>query len=305
MRRALSLTLLALTPAAIACSPKKLAVNAIGNALSGQTSAFATDDDPELIGDAVPFALKTIESLLATSPEHRGLLLSASSGFAQYAYGWIQLPADLEEESQGLERSTAMRLRAKKLYLRARDYGIRGLELRHPGIGRALHGTTDEANAAIAKIDARDTDFVYWTAASWGAAISLYKNDPALSSSIPIVEALLRRGLAVDEDYDQGSFHDLLMALEAGSASIGGSMDEAREHSRRSHELSRDTRAMTFVNDAELIALPRQDRPAFEAALQKALALDVDAHPESRLANTLAQRRARWLLSRTADLFLD
>lgn len=305
MRTLRLLTLPLLLLGLSACSPRKLAVNAVGNALSGGTSGFSSDDDPELIGDAVPFALKTIESLLAESPRHRGMLLSASSGFAQYAYGWVQLPADFDEESLGLARSTAMRERAKKLYLRARGYGLRGLELRHPGLSQNLQGTTEQAVAAMSELDAQDVPFVYWTAASWGAAISLYKNDPALSSSIPVVEALLRRGLALDEDYDEGAFHDLLLAFEAGNASVGGSMAEAEEHSRRAHELSRNGRAMQFVSDAELIALPKQDRKAFEASLERALAIDLDARPELRLANTLAQRRARWLLGRTSDLFLD
>ena len=35
------------------------------------------------------------------------------------------------------------------------------------------------------------------------------------------------------------------------------------------------------------------------------LAIDVDARPEWRLANLIMQRRARWLLSREDDLFLD
>jgi len=44
---------------------------------------FASDDDPELVREAVPFSLKLIESLLEQSPQHRGLLYAASSGFTQ------------------------------------------------------------------------------------------------------------------------------------------------------------------------------------------------------------------------------
>ena len=39
-----------------------------GDALAGTGSTFASDDDPELVGEAVPFGLKTMESLLAESP---------------------------------------------------------------------------------------------------------------------------------------------------------------------------------------------------------------------------------------------
>ena len=39
--------------------------------------------------------------------------------------------------------------------------------------------------------------------------------------------------------------------------------------------------------------------------LEKALAIDPDARPDERLANLIAQRRARWLLSHTDELFVD
>ena len=40
---------------------------------------YETDDDLVLVGDALPFGLKLTESLLAQSPNHRGLLLTACS----------------------------------------------------------------------------------------------------------------------------------------------------------------------------------------------------------------------------------
>src|SRR5258705_8764895 len=72
------------------CSIKKVAINKLGDALAGSGTTFASDDDPEFIQSAVPFSLKLIESLLAESPSHRGLLLAASSGFTQYAYAFLQ-----------------------------------------------------------------------------------------------------------------------------------------------------------------------------------------------------------------------
>jgi len=288
----------------LGCSPKMLAVNALGNALSGGTSSFATDDDPELVGQAVPFALKTIESLLDASPKHRGLLLSASSGFTQYAYGWVQLPADLIEE-ESLARATAQRARAKKLYLRARGYGLRGLELRHPGLSSALAGDPETAARAITQLDREDLAFLYWTSMSWGGAIALAKNDSSLSADLSKVETLLRRGLELDEGYSNGGFHRALMAYEAGRSSVGGSFAKAEEHFRQAERLSKGASAMLYLGYAESLAQPRQDRAAFEKALQQALAIDPKAHPESQLENTLAQQRARWLLDRTADLFFE
>jgi predicted anti-sigma-YlaC factor YlaD len=42
----------------------------------------------------------------------------------------------------------------------------------------------------------------------------------------------------------------------------------------------------------------------FESLLNRALAIHPDADPDTRLQNMVMQRRARWLLSRKAELFL-
>lgn len=109
------------------CSLRRLAVNQVGNALAEGGAAFSTDDDPELVGAAVPFGLKLMESFLAESPNHRPLLVASLRGFTQYSYGWISHRAD-EMEPIDLAAAAALRRRARGLYLRARDYGLRALD---------------------------------------------------------------------------------------------------------------------------------------------------------------------------------
>ena len=70
------------------CSIKKMAINSLGNALAEAGDTYGADEDPELVAAAIPFGLKTIESLLAEAPRHEGLLYAAVSGFTQYAYAF-------------------------------------------------------------------------------------------------------------------------------------------------------------------------------------------------------------------------
>ena len=51
--------------------------------------------------------------------------------------------------------------------------------------------------------------------------------------------------------------------------------------------------------------MPAQNRAQFQSLLEKALSIDPDRKPEARLANLVAQRRARWLLQRADELFLE
>ena len=55
---------------------------------------------------------------------------------------------------------------------------------------------------------------------------------------------------------------------------------------------------------AESVAVQKQDAREFRSLLDRALAINPDAEPQRRLANLVMQRRARWLLSRTDELFL-
>ncbi len=284
------------------CSVRQAAADAAGSAIAGGGSSYAREEDPELAAAAAPFGLKTIEGLLDVSPDNEQLLLSAASGFTQYAYAFVQCEADYVE-ARDLSRATELRGRAKKLYRRALGYGLRGLEVRHPAFRAHLRS---DAASAVLELGARDVPMAYWTAAAWGAAISLSKEDAELTADQGLVEALARRALALDEPFSFGAIHDLLIAFEGGRpASAGGSAVRAREHLDRAVALSRGRRAAPFVSYAESVLVAAQSRTAFEETLRTALAIDPDAAPDLRLANLVAQKRARWLLSRAGDLFLE
>jgi predicted anti-sigma-YlaC factor YlaD len=284
------------------CSFKRVAVNKLGDALAAGGTTFASDDDPELIRDATPFSLKLMESLLAESPNHRGLLLASCKGFTQYSYAFVQCEAD-ELEANDLAKSTALRKRAQRLYLRARNYGLRGLEVNHPMIERALRS---DAKTAALKLRPRDVALMYWTATAWGAAIALSKDTPEIVADLPIVEALMDRALMLDENFDDGAIHVFLISYEmARPGGKAAAESRARKHFDRAVELTHGQLASPFVTFAEQVCVAKQNKAEFQAVLERAIAINVDARPEWRLVNLVMQRRARWLQSRTSELFLD
>jgi len=189
------------------CSVRRMAVNKVGDALAGGGTTFASDDDPELVKAAVPFSLKLMESLLNENPRHEGLLLAAASGFTQYGYAFVQQDAD-ELEDKDLAAAEEMRGRARRLYLRARNYGLRGLEVRHKGFEKALRSDPKQAVRAAA---VKDVPLLYWTALSWAGAVSLSKDNPDLIAEMPIVEALMDRALGLDEAFGDGAIHTYLI----------------------------------------------------------------------------------------------
>ena len=146
---------------------------------------------------------------------------------------------------------------------------------------------------------------LYWTAAAWAAAISLSRDNPDAVADLRLVEALIDRALALDEQFDDGAIHGFLISYElARQGATGDPAARARTHFDRVVALTHGRLASPYVSLAEGVSVSRQDRAEFEALLHQALAIDPDARPEWRLANLILQRRARWLLSREDQLFL-
>jgi predicted anti-sigma-YlaC factor YlaD len=230
------------------------------------------------------------------------LLLAATSGFTQYAYAFVQTEADLVEDSDVM-RAIALRDRAARLYRRATGYGFRGLEEVQPGFRQMVRTDPQKALASFRK---QDAGRLYWTAAALGAAISLDKTNAELAADLPLVEALMHRALELDEGFELGAIYDFYIVYDGGRpAAAGGSTDRARRSLDRAMQLSGGHRASPLVSFAETVDVGRQDRTEFERLLHQALEIDIDAVPEQRLANVIAQRRARWLLGRMDRLFVD
>jgi predicted anti-sigma-YlaC factor YlaD len=282
-------------------SVKHAAVGQVADVLAEGGASYASDEDPELVKQATPFSLKLMESMIEQSPRHEGLLRACSSGFTQYAYAFVLQEAD-ELEARDFAAAEEMRNRAKKLFLRARGYGLRGLELAHPGFSSDL---ARDPKAAADKAGRAELPLLYWTAASWGGAISLGKDDPSLIAEIPQLESLIDRALELDEAWGGGAIHSFLITYEMSRQGIPGDAAlRSRKHFDRAVELSGGHLAGPYVNFAEAVCVERRDAVQFEKFLQQALAIDPNLMPEHRLENLVMQRRARWLLAKKDDLFL-
>ena len=276
-----------------------MATGALADSLAESGSVYMSDEDPELVEDAIPFGLKTMESVLAEHPEHYGLLVALASGFTSYAYGFVEMDA-FALEPVDVDASEALLVRAAKLYFRARDYGMRALEAEVDDFEARLR---EAPEATLAELKVEHIEALYWTAAAWGLGIAAAGLDPDLVADFPLVEAMAARALALDEDWDQGALHDFFVVLE--SESPGGSLDAAEQHFQRAVELNRGHRAGTYVSMAENVCVRRQNGEKFVELLNEALAVDVDVLPEERVVNIINQRRAKLLLERSGDLFID
>jgi hypothetical protein len=285
-----------------ACSPKSYALRQVADALSstGQSNAISRDDDPELVREAVPFALKTMESLADRLPDHLALRVALARGFTQYGYAFVQQDAD---ESPDPDRAKVLHDRAGRLYLRARAYGMQGLKLSRGVTEDDLRAREQVRSQALAKMTRDDVPLLYWTTAAWAAAISQRKTDLELVGDVPAVAAMLDRALALNEAYDLGALHEFAIAFDPARPE-GTTLEKQRAHFERARELQKGKKISALVTYAEAVAGPAQDRRQFEALLKEALRFDVDQPQarEERLENIIAQRRAQFLLTHESDI---
>jgi len=282
-----------------------MAINAVSNALTGDGSAdvFTSDNDPELVGAALPFAIKMYETLLAQNPNHQGLRLTTGSLFVMYANAFVQLPAEMLDPIDYFEERHAALDRAKQLYLRGHDILNSAMEQRFPGFS-AASADDGSLQTLLARARRADVPLLYWTAASGLAAFSMDVFDFTLGSSLPKWGAMMARAYELYPDFNNGAINEFYLLFYAALPEIlGGDKARALVHFNRAVEKTGGLAAGPFVSYARVISVPAQDYDSFRENLERALAIDIDENPSIRLINVLAQRRARNLLDHAYRYF--
>jgi predicted anti-sigma-YlaC factor YlaD len=279
---------------------KRKAVGMVADTLASSGDVFTRDDDLELVGEAIPFGLKLYESLLESAPKNKDLLIATCSNFTQYGVAYLETEAAVLGEAQHHDEVVHLNQRALKLYLRAKGYCLRAMEVRFPGIGPKL--LTDPV-PALARAEKKDVPLLYWMAASWGSAIGLGVDKPELVIDMPAVRALAERALALEESWNKGALHEMFISLDSLPEALGGSAARAREHFTRAIELQKGLSPGPYVALAMGVAMPAQDREEFVKLLQAALAIDPEKDPSVRLVTIVQQRRARALLDHIDTMF--
>ena len=290
----------ALLAATTGCSVKRFAINKLGDSLASSGTTYAADNDPELVGQALPFGLKLVEGLLAKA-RHTGLLFAAASGFTQYAYAYVHQDADIIEKRgspTGQRRSADTR--QASVPARAR---LRPARARRPA-SRVRPGARGDPHGAVRVARKDDVPLLYWTAASWGSAIGVSKDDPGAHRRSADRRGVDRSGAGARSGFRLGRHPQLPHHLRAGAPGAAGDpAARSRLHFDRAVALTNGQLAGPFVALAEAVTVQSQDRAEFDSLLKRALAIDPDARPEWRLVNLIVQRRARWLIERKDDLF--
>ena len=280
----------------------RLAVKGVADTLSEGGDTVTSHDDPDLIAGALPFALMLHESLLASVPTHEPLLTTTCSLYTMYSFGFVAADAEALQKDD-YDRSKRLSDRSFTLAQRGKNYCWRGLEAKFRGITDALK---KDPVRAVERTKKEHVRLLYWSAASLGAAISAGGLDhPELLIDWPVVRAMAERAMTLDETWSNGSLPELMITVESQGEALGGSEERARKYFARTVEIQKGLSPTPYVALATGVVKSKQDRAEFSKLLEQALAIDPEQDPSHRLITLVTQRRARVLLDRIDDLFLE
>jgi TRAP transporter T-component len=286
--------------------------------------ALQGESDYELAARAIPGALKTIEGFYVadSQPALRTVL---TEGYCQYATAFVEDEWEAAKFAQKLDEVDYHNERASKMFARCLNYALVDLPA---GFEKDLFGTPD---AATKRINATGLDHrtpLMWAIVALGGMINHNLTRIEMLAYLPIVKIGLARVVAIDTAQRgeiDGTKHvpcdapctvrlalphiALGMVYSAASAQFGGDAKRAGDEFKIALRITADAahpdgrmllaRALYGIR----VGIMTNDRKLFHDELAKVLDTDPAVWPEQRLANEVAQRKARRYLSHEKDLF--
>ena len=271
-----------------ACIPtKRLTVAAVGSILEEVARSSSKQTDISILREGTPAYLMLIDGLIEAYPHNEELLVAGSKAYSSYAALFMEQDRE----------------KAKRLYLKAKQYGLRALSKRRE-FREVLSKPLDQFEPCLKGFGKKDVPALFWTVSAWGSWISLSTDSVEAMAEVPKVICLMQRVLELDEGFYYGGPH-LFMAVYHLSRpkAYGGDPERAHRHFEKAFELSKEKLLMAHVLYAKYYARQTFDRELFVTTLEKVLNTPADEVPELTLLNTLAKQQAKRLLEEVNDYF--
>lgn len=266
-----------------------VAVNATTDIVDYGLASVFEESDLDLAERAIPGNLVLLEALYRAKEQdddHLALLLT--QGYTGFTLGFVE---DTDAE------------RAKALYARARNYGLRALTLKDKAFAQSMDDAAAFKNS-LDRFGKDDVPLIFWTANAWGNLVNVSIADPSVLADLPKVNAMMEFVLRHDESYFYGSAHLYFATILATvPKNLGGKPDSARYHFEKCFAIGQNKFLLPHLYMAKSYCVQVQDRELFQRLLSAVDTTSLDVLPEQRLVNAIAKRKAKKLAERIDDLF--
>jgi len=244
------------------------------------------NQDPDLVADALPAYLVTMDGLIANWPQKASLLRSGASLYSAYGSLFVQEP-----ERQQLHTNKALHYAQRAACEDHKNFCDLGT-LSAPRIEERLQ-----------KAKNKHVPSLYTLGTVWATYIQTHSEDWKAVADLARVQTLLEKVVALDESYEYGQANLYLAVLDSLlPAALGGQPERAKAYFEKAITLSEDKNLYAKVLYAQYYARMAFDQELHDTLLQDVLEAEAQA-PGLTLQNTFAKQEAERLLAESADYF--
>ncbi len=254
-------------------------------------------EQPKLVSVYFERKIKKLENNRSRSIEHERLLIKTR---VEYGFGIIMEQADRLIDDKYLEGLNEYK-KANIIFNEAKDSGMSIMSDRYPEFNTWLKKD--------AQIDFKQEDVsdMYWLAASIGGAIGSSRGNPFELINLPYVGRLLNKCIQIDSEWNHGSLYSAMMSFTTTRSDLSEEMlrDTVDHYFNKTISSSNGMDAGPYLTYAESIHKTFQERKDFVDKLNYVLEMDIIPNSDHELSNLIAKSRAKWLLTKTDEYFLE
>ena len=312
-RRPTTLALFALITIISGCDLGKVTVNTTAKVLARAQPSINQESDYEMAARAIPGSLKTVEGFWIVSPENETLIGILAQGYCQYGIAFVEDEWEAAQFKHDFAAADYHEARATKMFTRCLNYSLKLLGERWQN---ELFGNVDTVKKLIADATPEQRTPMMWAAVAMGSIIQHNLSNTDMFGQLNTVNELLEKVLEFDakeEPADKSIAalpHVAMGQIYAGrGASAGGDPKKAIAEFEKAMAITADKDhpegryLLPRVMMAYKVGKQTNDKKFFHDNLLKVLQTPPSIWPEQRLANEVAQRRARRYLTAEKELF--
>ena len=254
-------------------------------------------EQPKLVSVYFERKIEKLEKAKSPDLDSQRLLMRTK---VEYGFGIIMEQASrlIDED---YKQAMAKYEQANKIFSEARDSGILIISKRYPSFNNWLN------KEASIDFNADDMNDIYWLAASIGGCISSSRGNPFELINLPNVGRLLRKGIDINPGWENGSLYSAMISFTTTRSDLNEVMlrDSVDYYFEKDVLYSGGKEAGPYLPYDESLHKPFQERKNFVDKLNYVINMENKPNNEFELTNLLAKSRAKWLLARTVEYFLE
>lgn len=254
-------------------------------------------EKPKLVSIYFERKIKKLEGNDSMSLHGRRVLVRTK---VEYGFGIIMEQADRLIEDDYLEALDQYK-KANNVFNEAQDLGMLIMLEKYPEFNDWLQ------KDAVIDLKKEDVSDMYWLAASIGGSVSSSRGDPFELINLPYVGRLLNKCIKIYPEWNNGSLYSAMMSFATSRSDLSEQMlrDSVDFYFNKAISYSNGMDAGPYLTYAESIHKTFQERKDFVDKLNYVMEMDVVRNSDYEMGNLVSKSRAKWLLSKTDEYFLE